>query len=149
MRSINLFVIAISVFILLTSSIEFSSNNSSFVIPINKVDKEIKLGVYKDVRAIEFKQIIDKQKYILLDVRTKNEFNAGHIAGAINIDWYLHSFEALVQKLDKSKPILIYCRSGNRTSKTKFAMLGMGFQNVINLHYGVNDWAKSGYGFVK
>lgn len=145
MKKINLFFLSVLALVIFTSAIQFNKPNNSGLI----IEKTIKLGTYEDVSATDFKKMVDSKKYILVDVRTLNEFKAAHIEGAVNIDWYQRTFEANIQKLDKTKAILIYCRSGNRTSKTKFAMLGMGFQKVYNLQYGVNDWAKNKYPFVK
>lgn len=145
MKKLSIIFIGIAVFITLTSSIRYST----IITDINNPQKSITLGVFEDVSAIEFKKLIETNEYILVDVRTVNEYKQAHIKGSVNIDWYNRTFEVEIQKLDKTKPILIYCRSGNRTSKTKFAMLGMGFQKVYNLKHGVNDWAKNNFTFVK
>ena len=144
MRKLKYLLILILAVITLPSAISYNSADS----PIS-INGKVELGVSKDVRAVVFKQLIDANKSILLDVRTKKEFVAGHIKGAINIDWYRRDFEVEILRLDKNKQILIYCHSGNRTSKAKFTMIGMGFQNIINLQYGINDWAQSGFTFVK
>ena len=145
MKNVNLLLIAILLIAFLTSA-----TTSSFLVDSTKeVSKSIKLGTQKDISAIEFKKLIDDKKYTVLDIRTIREFNAGHIKDALNIDWYQRTFEAEVQKLDKTKPILIYCHSGNRTGKAKFALLGMGFQEVYNLELGINDWNKNQLELVK
>ena len=145
MKVFNLLFAGIIALAIFTSATQLESSKGSII----SYKQAISLGEYQDVSAIEFKKLINENKYILIDVRTVKEFKAGHIEGAINIDWYQRTFETKIQEFDKTKSILIYCRSGNRTSKTKFAMLGMGFQKVINLKNGVNDWARNGFRFVK
>ncbi len=145
MKRINLFLIAIISIVILTSA-----TTRNFVVnSLQDVTKSIKLGTQKDVSATEFNKLIIEKKYTVLDIRTIREFNAGHIKNALVIDWYQRTFEIEVQKLDKTKPILIYCRSGNRTGKAKFALLGMGFQEVYNLELGINDWSRNQFELVR
>ena len=76
----------------------------------------------------------------LVDIRTLDEYKSGHIQYAIQIDYYGEDFkEQLLKQLDKSKPVFIYCRSGNRTSKTVDIMKGLGFKEVNNLVGGNNE----------
>ncbi|MBK6979714.1 MAG: rhodanese-like domain-containing protein [Cytophagaceae bacterium] len=76
----------------------------------------------------------------LVDIRTLDEYKSGHIQYAIQIDYYGEDFkEQLLKQLDKSKPVFIYCRSGNRTSKTVDIMKGLGFKEVNNLVGGYNE----------
>ena len=145
MKKLNLFFISIVALVVFTSASQYLPFKNVLV----ESHQSVGLGSYEDVSATDFKKLISEKKYILVDVRTVKEFQAGHLEGAINIDWYQRTFETEIQKLDKTKPVLIYCRSGNRTSKTKFAMLGMGFQKVYNLKLGINDWARNQYKFVK
>lgn len=76
-------------------------------------------------------------KVLLLDVRTQEEFNQGHIAGAV-----LNPFDALetmFKEQDKSRPIVLYCRSGNRSSIALRTLSGMGYTNVSDFG-GINRW---------
>ena len=120
-----------------------SANNTQKEVASSELAKPINLS------AIEFKAMIEKGDAILLDVRTINEFRQGHLAGAITIDWYQRTFETKVAELDKEKTMLIYCRSGNRTGKTKYFLIGMGFTKVYNLEYGINDWDRNKFPFVR
>ena len=144
MKQFKLILASFIALVLFTSATQFNSTESISA----QRQKQIILGTYEDLSAVDFKKLIDDKKFTLVDVRTLKEFQSGHIEGAINIDWYQRTFETEIQKLDKSKPILIYCRSGNRTSKTKFAMLGIGFKKVYNLNYGINDWDRNQFPFV-
>ena len=100
----------------------------------NSVDK------FEILEYMEFKnQIINNVQ--LVDVRTSEEFNAGHIEGAINIDFKNEDvFYQSFQRLDKKNPVYVYCRSGNRSKKSADKLLEMGFSKVYDLKGGYIDW---------
>ena len=80
----------------------------------------------------------------LLDVRTASEFAEGHIAPAINIDWYSSNFlKDAEASLDKSRPVLVYCRSGRRSASAAAALEKAGFK-VFNLSGGYLAWTAAG-----
>jgi rhodanese-related sulfurtransferase len=70
---------------------------------------------------------------IVIDVRTPEEFDTGHLAGALNINWQGAEFMQAVNVLDKSANYVIYCRSGNRAGQAIDMMTSMGFTNLTNL----------------
>ena len=70
---------------------------------------------------------------IVIDVRTPEEFDTGHLAGALNINWQGAEFMQAVDVLDKSANYVIYCRSGNRAGQAIDMMTSMGFTNLTNL----------------
>ena len=82
----------------------------------------------------------DNEDAFLLDVRTAEEFNEGHIKGALNIDIFSPAFQAEVEKLDKSKDMYIVCKSGGRSASAGNAMESMGFNRVTNLAGGMMGW---------
>ena len=83
----------------------------------------------------------DKSANILLvDVRTQAEFNQGHIAGAVLSPY--DSLETMFTEQDKSRPIVVYCRSGNRSSIALRTLSRMGYTNVSDFG-GINRWAGS------
>lgn len=82
---------------------------------------------------------------VVLDVRTPDEFGAGHIPGAVNIDFYEASFAADLDALDKDAPYALYCRSGNRSGQTLQMMRDLGFTNVSDLDGGIITWLEAGY----
>jgi rhodanese-related sulfurtransferase len=89
----------------------------------------------------EYKVLITKEKVQLVDVRTPDEFITGAIVNAINIDVNnVSEFEKQIQKLDKSKPVYIYCRSGARSQKAAQKMVQMGFTSIIDLEGGYMAW---------
>lgn len=81
---------------------------------------------------------------ILLDVRTPGEFASGHIKGALNIDWNGDNFEEAVEKLDKNKPVFVYCLSGGRSGMAADVLKNMGFKEVYNLSGGLMKWRAEG-----
>lgn len=94
----------------------------------------------KTVCADEFAQIIKSDSVILVDVRTANEYNAGHIDGARNIDVLKDDFNDIATtSLPKDKEIAVYCRSGKRSMKAANILAKDGFK-VINLKGGWLEW---------
>ena len=77
---------------------------------------------------------------VLLDVRTSQEFSAGHIPDSKLIDIYLPTFAEKISELDKEKNYYVYCRSGNRSYHAGVFMLQQGFTTVYNLADGILDW---------
>ena len=77
---------------------------------------EKKDSAVSSVESQEFKKIVDANEGVLLDVRTPEEFNESHIAGAINIDFRNENFKTELEKLDKTKTYEVYCRSGKRSA---------------------------------
>jgi len=81
---------------------------------------------------------------VTVDVRTRDEFNQGHLAGAINIDVEADTFKNEVLKLDKSKTYAVYCQSGRRSGIATAQMQKLGFSHLFNLQNGVSDWMSQG-----
>lgn len=100
--------------------------------------------VYKNVNTTEFAKLATEGNGLLLDVRTDEEYEAGHIEGAKQIDYYGDDFDAEVDKLDKNTPVYVYCRSGGRSGKTMEMMKDKGFTKVYNLDGGMLAWEKAG-----
>lgn len=74
---------------------------------------------------------------VIVDVRTEAEYGAGHIEGALNIDLNSLNFKDEIDKLDKNKKYLVYCRSGNRSRIAGKIIEALGFNDVYNLDGGV------------
>lgn len=74
---------------------------------------------------------------VLVDVRTPDEYTAGHIKGAINIDYYAQDFENNIAKLDKTKAYFIYCHSGNRSGHAASIMNDAGINTIYDLQGGI------------
>lgn len=84
-------------------------------------------------------QKINNEDVIILDVRTKEEFDEGHIKNAINISHNLLNNEASTKLTNKDKTIIVYCRSGNRSSQASKILNDLGYKNIYDLG-GINNW---------
>ena len=84
----------------------------------------------REVAAAEAVQLLDS--YTVIDVRTPEEYAAGHLEGAENIDVQAADFQARIDDLDKSVPYLVYCRSGNRSKVAADLMSADGFSDVVD-----------------
>ena len=93
-----------------------------------------------DISIKELKNKIASDNYILLDVRTSEEYNNGHLKGSINIDYFSDDFSDEISSLGLESPILVYCRSGNRSGKAMNIMYDLGFKEVKNLIGGYKSW---------
>jgi rhodanese-related sulfurtransferase len=97
----------------------------------------------------EWKNIYDNNgNSIVIDVRTPEEFNEGHIKNAININFYDTNFKNQLNNLDKDKKYLIYCRSGARSSKTLDIMRNLEFNEVYDLERGIIVWNNANYNLI-
>ena len=91
-----------------------------------------------------YKNKISIKDALVFDVRTTEEFNLGHIKGSINIDYYDEKlFVDFFEKINKTKPIYIYCRSGNRSKKSSEILKKIGFVKVYDLLGGYKNWIKN------
>lgn len=82
--------------------------------------------------------------FIILDVRTPQEFRQGHIEGAVLLDFYAPDFRMRFEQLDRKAPILMYCRSGNRSSHVLKLADELGFKSLYDLRGGILAWSASG-----
>ena len=80
----------------------------------------------------------------LIDVRTPGEYAEGHLKNAVNINCSDADFETQLAKLDKNKPVLVYCLSGGRSSSAADKMKEMGFSEVYNMDGGIMKWGNAG-----
>ena len=78
----------------------------------------------------EFKEFVAGNDVLLVDVRTPGEFSSGHIENAININFLSSEFDEEIQKLDTTKTLVIYCRSGNRSGKSTSKLVKAGCQTM-------------------
>ncbi len=92
--------------------------------------------VYKVLEVQVFKDSISNKEVQLIDVRTPEEFSSGHIKDAENIDFFSEEFTNEFDKLDKNKPVYIYCKSGNRSKQTGEKLSAMGFKEIYDLKGG-------------
>lgn len=93
-------------------------------------------ATYVNISRDEFLALKDQPNTVVLDVRTKMEWNMGHVDGATLIDINSPTFEAEVKKLDPSKTYLVYCRSGRRSVLAANILIKNGFTDVKNVKTG-------------
>ncbi|MFM7666636.1 MAG: rhodanese-like domain-containing protein [Bacteroidota bacterium] len=96
--------------------------------------------INKKVSKTEFTQLMKKSGAQLIDVRTPREFSNGFIEGAKNIDYNGDLFEKQMKKLDKNKPVLVYCAAGGRSENAAELFKEWGFKEVYDLEGGYNAW---------
>jgi rhodanese-related sulfurtransferase len=110
-------------------------------------------GEYLNLSPSEARETIGKRSgdpdFVLLDVRTRKEFDAERIAGAVIVDYNSPSFRDQIAKLDRSKSYLVYCRTGNRTNGAVKVMRELGFPNVIVFPGGITKWKEAGFPTVR
>ena len=95
---------------------------------------------YKNLTPAQFSEALRQPGAVLLDVRRPDEFAAGHLPGAVNIDVTSPDFARRVAALEKTQPTYVYCRSGARSAKAAEQLTKAGFGQVHNMLGGVLDW---------
>jgi len=103
----------------------------------------------KHVDAETAAKLVADAKVTVLDVRTADEFKAGHIKDAKNISIAEADFEKQLQAVDKTKPVLVHCQAGGRSTRSLPTLEKLGFTTVYHLDGGMNDWLKAGKPVVK
>ncbi|MFC1962950.1 rhodanese-like domain-containing protein [Chloroflexota bacterium] len=105
--------------------------------------------IFRDISTQEAAELIKDNEsnpdFTMLDVRTPGEFKAGHIEGAINLDFYSASFSDELAKLNRENTYFVYCSSGNRSGQAMKMMGSLGFNEVYNLSGGMSDWIADGF----
>jgi rhodanese-related sulfurtransferase len=93
------------------------------------------------VSQTEFKKLMKDPSAQIVDVRTANEVAQGKINGSMNIDYFSPTFVATAQKkLDKTKPVLVYCAAGGRSASAAKDLKKAGFKKVYDLEGGYDAW---------
>jgi len=99
---------------------------------------------YGDITVKQARNLIETNLYlVILDVRTKLEFDSGHIEGAINIP--VEEIQQRLEELNLDDEILVYCRTGVRSSKAMQILSNNGFSRVYNMLGGIEAWKQEGY----
>ena len=100
----------------------------------------------KDISVKEAAALVQNppQGLTIVDVRTPTEFREGHIAGAVNMDFFGATFDSQILTLPKDKPILLYCRTGNRSAGAYDTMTNEGITNILHMNQGITAWQQDG-----
>ena len=99
------------------------------------------VNLISDSELVEIQEL----EYVLIDVRTPNEYDTGYIQEALNIDFYSDSFNKNILSLKKDLKIILYCRTNNRSTKTANMLIENGYLDVSVIEGGISSWVKSGY----
>lgn len=103
----------------------------------------------KHVDAEGAARLIAEGRVVIVDVRTREEFSEGHLKEAQNLDILEPDFEARLGKLDKSKPVLVHCQAGGRSTRSLSLFEKLGFKEVYHLDGGYGGWVDAGKPVVK
>ena len=101
------------------------------------------------VTSEEMQTLLSLDDVQLIDVRTPEEYAEGYIANFQNIDFFSETFDADILKLDKNKPVILYCKKGGRSAKCAEKMLEAGFVKIYDLQGGISKWEHDGHAVVK
>ena len=103
-------------------------------------------SAFAQLEARKFQETWENEKTtsVLIDVRTMEEYNGGHIESAKNIDFNGSNFESEIAKIDKEKTVFVYCLSGGRSSAAVSFLEKKGYKNVIELVGGMMAWRSEG-----
>lgn len=97
-------------------------------------------AIYMNISAQQAKEIMEQEEgYVILDTRTQEEYDTGHIPGAILIPYDEVKEKAEAQLTDKDQLILVYCRSGRRSKLAAEDLVALGYTNIKEFG-GINDW---------
>ena len=100
---------------------------------------------YENVAAIAFAEKIKvTPNPQLIDVRSSEEFASQHLDNAQNINWNSNDFEAKISKLDKTRPVFVYCMVGGRSKKASDKLVDLGFSKIYDLQGGIMKWNAAG-----
>ena len=124
------------------------SFNASPAIAKDMTAKDFMQDARKNIDTItvsDGKAIFDKGGAIFLDIRTEKEYKAGHMPGAINISRGMLEWFISKKITDKNALIVVYCKTGGRSSLGSDTLVKMGYKNVKNMDGGWKAWAKAGY----
>ena len=103
--------------------------------------------IMKDVSASEFQALLStKPEALLLDVRTPEEWQEGHLDGAVHHDYWGDErlFALAMDAIPRDQPVLVYCAGGGRSGLTAKELIQAGHQEVYNLEDGITGWMEDG-----
>lgn len=107
-----------------------------------KEGKQADGSIYQKVDNATFKTLMQKKPGKLVDVRTPEEYAAGTISGAVNIDFKNDQFQENLKVLDKSTPVYVFCQAGGRSKAAAKIMQDQGFREIYELSTGYGGWTE-------
>jgi len=105
----------------------------------NEAQSEIKV-----ISPEEMQNLLELEDVQIVDVRTPEEYQDGFIQNSQNIDFNSPSFDEDITKLDKTKPVILYCKSGGRSAKCTKKLKAAGFVKIYDLDGGITKWKFKG-----
>ena len=117
----------------------------ALVLLVSGCKEDTDQGEIKLVTPEEMKTLVDQKDVQVVDVRTPEEYSEGYIAHSQNIDFNSPTFDEDIQKLDKTKPVLLYCKSGGRSAKCAEKLQEAGFVKIFDLEGGITKWKFKGF----
>jgi rhodanese-related sulfurtransferase len=127
--------------VLITACSQATTRTTSTTVPVTTVTTTSNAPTISAPDAFNLiQQNIGNPNFIIVDVRTADEYNSGHIAGAISIDYESAQFTDDVSLLDRTNQYLVYCKTGIRGTAATQIMVGLGFINVQNIAGGITAW---------
>ena len=109
--------------------------------------------IIEDITAEEASELILENEgnpdFMIIDVRTPSEYADGHIENSVLVDFNADDFEQKIGEFDRDGKYLVYCRSGNRSSRALSVMEDLGFKEVYNMLGGIGAWTAAGFLTVK
>ena len=140
---------------LLTSTFLFFNGcgNSTGETVTTSPPTRIQNPLFQDITPAEAHSIITlnagQTNFVILDVRTPEEFTSGHIQNAMNVDYHAPTFKDAINKFKKNDVYLVYCRTGHRSDLASDIMKNLGFTQIYNMTGGITDWTALGFPVVK
>lgn len=122
----------------------FTTIALAFICNTTFADDKKQTDAVTHVDASAAEKLIKEDKVTVVDVRSLEEYKEGHIAGAKNVDFFTEDFAKELDKLDKSKPYLVHCASGKRSTSSLKTFEKLGFKNLFHLDGGINAWKDAG-----
>ncbi len=99
--------------------------------------------VFQNLTPAQFAEALRQPDAVLVDVRRPDEFAAGHLPGAVNLDVTAPDFGQRIARLDNTRPTCVYCRSGARSAAAASQLTAAGFARVANLLGGALNWPET------
>ena len=147
----GIFVLVITCTAVLTGCTSTETNNEPKMAAVSEAT--FQTTTITNVSAQEAYALIQEKSgdpnFRILDVRTPDEYNTGHVEGAINIDYNSDTFKDILATLDRSDEYLVYCRSGDQSSEVVEIMEELEFTMIYHMHGGIIEWSAEGLPFAR
>lgn len=134
-------VLIISVIVIAIVVLFFIRKNRTVLPSETRITVEKAYELYNDKK--------NDKNFVILDVRTPVEFMTGHLENSVNIDYYSGSFQKQIERLDRKKTYMVYCRSGSRSGHTTSMMKSMGFETIYDVSGGITSWDQRKYPVIR